>query len=91
MVAEALLALALGGALKDVPPSAPTFRTEVTEVQPSNKIKAFWPVPKKGCPKGWYEVGHTFYTGVDWEAGCWNNRLNVIEEDHRVLKVRRSK
>ncbi len=51
-------------------------------------IYVFAPVPKGGCPAGYYEVRNAVFTGLDWHAACWSRRLNRIENDHEQLKMR---
>lgn len=52
-------------------------------------IAVFAPVPKDGCPEGYYAVGHTFWSGLDWQPACWWRGLNRIENDHKILKERK--
>ncbi len=66
--------------------TAPNFKIDVTEVRPSKKMAAFWPVPKEGCPKGWYVVGRAFYTGLEWQDACWNENLHSLQEDGSLIR-----
>jgi hypothetical protein len=86
-----ILAMRMSAVTPDTSEPEVVFQANVTEVRPSAKISAFFPVPKGGCPRGWYEVEHTFFTGLDWENGCWSERLKVVEDDHKTLKVRKPK
>ncbi len=67
------------------------FKVDSTEVRPSQKINAFWPVPKEGCPKGFYRVGQAFFTGLEFQDACWNENLNQVQEDGRPAKEKKLK
>lgn len=57
------------------------FLLSVTVWGKSNKEKplVFFPVPKAGCPGGYYRVENTIFDGLNFHAACWSSKLNQIE------------
>lgn len=62
-----------------------TFKVTVVEKLPK-KIYAFWPIPKKGCPSGYYEVGRAFFDGLQYHPACWSKELKVIEKVESTIR-----
>lgn len=48
------------------------------------RADVFAPVPKDGCPSGYYEVEHTFHDGLNWHSACWSKKLNRMLPEERV-------
>ncbi len=47
---------------------------------PKTQIDVFAPVPKKGCPDGYYRVENAIFTGLNYWPACWSKRLKQIEQ-----------
>ncbi len=55
-----------------------TLLISPSSLKVDSRIDAFYPVPKTGCPAGYYEVQNAFYDGLNYHPACWSDKLTQI-------------